>query len=91
VWLNFTDYVSVMCNIYINICMYECYSGEGVRSVYFMDNGCGGREKIIKKTNGNLSRKGGSGEEHENNGIWVQRGYDCPNFGQIKISRADGV
>jgi len=65
----------------------EC-RGE-VESVYFTDNGCRGREKIIEEADRNFLRKEGNGKKNRNNGIWVLTRYDNPDFGQIKIGRPD--
>jgi len=46
--------------------------------IYFSDNGRRGREKIVKKTDRNFTREGGSGEEHGNNRVWVLNRYGCP-------------
>jgi len=36
---------------------------EEIESVYFMDNGCRGREKIIKEADRNFMREGGNEKE----------------------------
>jgi len=67
------------------------WGGSKMWLIYFLDSDQQGREKIVEKTNGNLSREGGSGKEYRNNGIGVLTCYDCPDFGQIKTSRPDEV
>jgi len=59
--------------------------------IYFSDNGRRGREKIVKEADRNFMREGRSGEKDGNDRVWVLIRNDCPNFGQIKIGRPDGV
>jgi len=63
---------------------------EEVESVYFTDNGCRGREKIIKEADRNFMKKGGNEKKNRNNCIWVLT-RDDPDFGQIKIGRPDEI
>jgi len=64
---------------------------EEVESVYFTDNGCREREKIIEEVDKNFMREGGNGKKDKNNCIWVLTRDDSPDFGQIKIGRPDRI
>jgi len=64
---------------------------EEIESVYFTDNGCRGREKIIEETDRNFLRRRGNGKKNRNNCILILTQDDSSDFGQIKIGRPDGI
>jgi len=52
---------------------------------------CRREEKVKKKPDRNIVRKGGNGKEDGDNGIWILTRDDCPDFGQIDVIRANEV
>jgi len=70
VYFGFYIYRVCICSIcrYMIIAEESGYRKE-VESVYFMDNGCRGREKIIDEADRNFMREGGNEKKDRNNCI----------------------